>query len=89
MPIRRHIIYSGQVQGVGFRATAQRLAQGFPVAGWVRNLPNGTVELDVEGEAPAVAAFLAALATRLMGYIDQRNERDEAAEGRTGFSIRY
>ena len=50
------------MQGVGFRYTAQHLAAGYPVAGYVRNLPGGDVELVVEGEAEGVERFLAAVA---------------------------
>src|SRR5690242_1162817 len=39
MNVARHVTYSGRVQGVGFRYTAQQLAAGYPVAGFVRNLP--------------------------------------------------
>jgi acylphosphatase len=55
------VVYSGRVQGVGFRATAVTLAQEFPVHGWVRNLPDGRVELLAEGEREQVEAFLAAV----------------------------
>jgi acylphosphatase len=56
--MRRHVFYSGRVQGVGFRYTAQRIAQGFAVTGWVRNLPDGRVETIVEGSSPEVDGFL-------------------------------
>ena len=58
---RHRVWYDGRVQGVGFRYTARSLARGFPVAGYVRNLPDGRVELVVEGEAAAVASFLEAI----------------------------
>ena len=41
----RRIIFHGRVQGVGFRYTTHRIARGFPVTGFVRNLTDGTVEL--------------------------------------------
>jgi len=44
MPARQ-IFYTGRVQGVGFRYATKRLAMGFDVTGWVRNLPDGRVEL--------------------------------------------
>jgi acylphosphatase len=62
---RRRVHYSGRVQGVGFRYTAQRLATGFPVTGYVRNLPDGRVELVAEGEPAALDAFLAAVRSEL------------------------
>lgn len=52
------IFYEGRVQGVGFRYTARRLASGFEVCGWVRNLPDGRVELQVSGESAEVKAYL-------------------------------
>jgi acylphosphatase len=54
----RLVRYSGDVQGVGFRVTTARIAHGHPVTGYVRNLPDGSVELYAEGDAAAVSAFL-------------------------------
>ena len=51
------IIYSGRVQGVGFRYNAKSVASGYEVVGTVRNLPNGRVELIVEGEKAELEAF--------------------------------
>ena len=47
--VRTHIIFSSTVQGVGFRFTTQRFARDLKVAGWVKNLPDGRVELMAEG----------------------------------------
>lgn len=47
--VRSHVFFSGSVQGVGFRYTAQRFAQELKVAGWVKNLPDGRVEMMAEG----------------------------------------
>ena len=86
--IRRNVVYSGSVQGVGFRATAQRIARRFSVAGWVRNLPNGTVELLVEGQEADVNAFLAKLAQRMAGYVTDVQIAADAATGEwSGFDI--
>lgn len=52
------VIYTGRVQGVGFRATAVHIARKHPVTGWVRNLPDGRVELWAEGREPTVISFL-------------------------------
>ncbi|MFM2197992.1 MAG: hypothetical protein RLZZ505_1424 [Verrucomicrobiota bacterium] len=54
----RRIIYVGRVQGVGFRWAAMELARGYDVLGTVRNLPDGTVEMIVAGEAGEVKEFL-------------------------------
>lgn len=48
----------GKVQGVFFRASMQRQARDLGVAGWVRNVPDGTVEAVVSGPAPAVDRLL-------------------------------
>lgn len=58
----KHIFYSGRVQGVGFRYTTKRIATGYEVTGWVRNLPDGRVEMQVmAADADELAAFLADL----------------------------
>ena len=56
--IARRAIVSGRVQGVGFRFFAERTARRTGVHGWVRNLPDGSVETVVEGEEPAVMRYL-------------------------------
>ena len=58
----RHVFYEGRVQGVGFRFTVKSLARGYEVAGWVRNLPDGRVELQASGEPGEVEGFLGAIA---------------------------
>ncbi len=52
---------SGRVQGVGFRAYVARLAAGFALGGWVRNLPDGSVEVEACGEEPSLRAFVVAV----------------------------
>ena len=56
--IARQVFYEGRVQGVGFRFTVKQLARGFEVTGWVKNLPDGRVELQCCGDAGEVEAFL-------------------------------
>ncbi len=56
--IARQVFYEGRVQGVGFRFTVKQIARGFDVAGWVRNLADGRVELQCSGEASEVEPFL-------------------------------
>lgn len=58
---RYYIVFKGRVQGVGFRFTAQRLATEFGLTGWVRNLPNGDVDCEVQGSPEKVALFIQAL----------------------------
>ncbi|MEL6183593.1 MAG: acylphosphatase [Myxococcota bacterium] len=56
-----HVLVSGRVQGVGFRAFTVEAADRIGVVGWVRNLSDGRVEAWLEGEAPAVEAILEVL----------------------------
>lgn len=60
--IAKRVIFSGRVQGVGFRYTTKDLARGFEVCGWVKNLPEGTVELQVMGEEDEVEGFIKEIA---------------------------
>ncbi len=55
---RLHVHVSGLVQGVNFRWFTQRRANDLGVRGWVRNLPDGSVEVVAEGERPALEALL-------------------------------
>ncbi len=59
--IARHVFYEGRVHGVGFRFTCKQIARGYEVVGWVRNLPDGRVELQCSGEADEVEGFLGAI----------------------------
>ncbi len=56
--IRHHAVVSGRVQGVGFRWHCQRAAGARELTGWVRNMNDGRVELEVEGPATLITAFL-------------------------------
>ena len=61
--IARRVIFEGRVQGVGFRYTCKDIAKGFDLVGTVRNLPEGTVELEVMGEAAEVEEFIQEIAS--------------------------
>lgn len=54
----KRVIFEGRVQGVGFRYATKEIAFGFDVCGWVKNLPDGTVEMQVMGEDEEVEEFL-------------------------------
>lgn len=56
--IRMHVIVTGLVQGVGFRYFTVMQARGIGVGGWVRNLNDGSVEVEVQGRRLAVAKLL-------------------------------
>ena len=61
MIIRRHIFFSGRVQGVGFRYTAIHLARPLDLTGWVKNLWDGRVEMEVQGRPEAIERLLSGL----------------------------
>ena len=58
---RAHAFYSGRVQGVGFRYTAEGIAQRLGLTGWVKNLQDGRVELVCEGPKEKIDAFFSEL----------------------------
>jgi acylphosphatase len=83
------VLYRGRVQGVGFRYTARTVAEGYAVHGFVRNLPDGRVQLVVEGPAGEVEQFRTALETRMADYIDDAATQTRPATGEfRGFEIR-
>ena len=82
--------FSGRVQGVGFRYTAQNLAIQFNVAGYVRNLPDGRVELVMEGPDPEMDHFVESLRQKMNGYIRNVDRQIHAATGEFNrFSIKH
>jgi acylphosphatase len=90
--IAKCAIYTGRVQGVGFRFSTKQIATGFDVTGWVKNLVNGKVELQVKGEADEVDEFLLEIRenSSLAHYVQEFEETEiplEELDGVTGFSI--
>jgi len=80
--------YTGKVQGVGFRATTAEIARDYPVAGWVKNLPDGRVELLAEGPDEAVDKFLKAVRTRWKDNIEKEQVEKRTPGGKLkGFEI--
>lgn len=88
--IRRTVYFSGQVQGVGFRYTARNVARGYAVTGYVRNLPDGRVELVAEGSPAEVARFVRSVEQAMAGFVrDTRSVEGPAGGEFVGFGIRY
>ena len=87
---RRIVWYSGWVQGVGFRHTTRAVAQRYNVTGYVKNLPDGRVVVEAEGEAAELDRFFTDLEDRMGAYIEgKEEERGQAAGQFSGFCIRY
>ena len=72
MAVRWHIFFFGRVQGVGFRYTCKTVAESHPVAGWVKNLPDGSVEMIVEGEQSAIRIYVDDVCFKTHGRVDDR-----------------
>ena len=87
---RRRVIYAGRVQGVGFRYTSRMLAEPFPIVGFVKNLPDGTVELQAEGAPEAVREFLAKVEEHFRSQIREATGADLPPRGdEPAFTIAY
>jgi acylphosphatase len=89
--ISLQVLYEGNVQGVGFRWSVRHSAKGFDVTGWVRNLADGRVELQVSGEENEVRAFLDQIARGELHSLIRRqteNKLDKPVTAR-GFEIRH
>ena len=86
----KKILYEGRVQGVGFRFGVRQIAEGFAVAGHAANLPDGRVEVFLQGERAEVEGMEKEIArSHLEGFIRKQQTQEVAVEGgRRGFQIR-
>lgn len=82
------VYFTGRVQGVGFRYQSLQVSKEFDVTGYVKNLPDGRVQLEAEGTKAEVDAFVAAIEERMHGHV---RKVERASARRTaqfqGFSI--
>jgi len=78
---RREVFYAGHVQGVGFRYVTRSIAAQLPVVGLVRNLPDGRVELVVEGSRQTIDELLARVEAELGRYIRGKEVSVRATAG--------
>jgi acylphosphatase len=83
------VFFTGHVQGVGFRYTTLQVAKEFEVTGYVKNLPDGRVQLEAEGRQADVEAFIAAVDERMHGLV-RKAERTTATRAPlfSGFTIK-
>lgn len=83
MAVRKHILFYGRVQGVGFRYHATYKARLLGLTGWVRNLYDGSVEMEVQGEAELIDDLLLYLHKQRFIRIDEmKEEKTELKEER-------
>jgi len=87
----RRFILAGRVQGVGFRLFSVQVAQAHGVRGWVRNLPDGRVEVLCEGDLDSVERFRAELRRGPRhAVVEEMRETEESPSGLfEGFDVRY
>ena len=88
MQVCKRVLFRGRVQGVGFRMTTQRIARRHVVIGFVRNLPDGAVELVAQGEADEVDRFIAGVSARMANNIHDVDISEQPAGDFAAFEIR-
>ena len=78
---RRTCYFSGRVQGVGFRYTVKNVALQYNVHGFVKNLPDGRVELVMEGPDPDMEQLVHDVNQRMNGFIKHVDQVEDPATG--------
>lgn len=87
---RQEVYFRGRVQGVGFRWTVQRIASRFDIVGYVRNLPDGRVQLVAEGQDHELTRFVRMIEAEMNRYIAETSVMKTAAiDEFERFDIRY
>jgi acylphosphatase len=90
MAEQRIIHFEGNVQGVGFRFTTYRIAEGFDVTGFVKNLPDGRVKVVAEGEKKQIDQFISSIQDEMGGHIRDTRQQTASASGRyTSFGVKH
>jgi acylphosphatase len=89
--IAKRVLYEGRVQGVGFRFSIKSITTGYDVVGCVKNLIDGRVEVEVQGEESEVTEFLeAVLESHLRRHINRFVVHEiPVKSGIKGFEIRH
>lgn len=86
--IRKHIIFYGRVQGVGFRYRAEYAAENYGVTGWVRNLYDGSVEMEAEGTERGIDDMIIAIEKGIYIEIQDMSVKTIPVEGSSYFEVR-
>ncbi len=90
MKQQAHILFKGSVQGVGFRWAVRKYAVSNNLNGWVKNLPDGKVELVAQGEKDAIIDFINDMEETMGGYIlEKRVDFQEFQQDFNDFEIRF
>ena len=86
--IRKHIVFHGRVQGVGFRYTAKYMAQSLGLVGWVKNEWDGTVTMEVQGRETLINKLLVGLNQGRYIEIEWMDTDEIPLEKESGFHVR-
>lgn len=86
--VRKHIIFYGRVQGVGFRYRAEYAAGSYGVTGWVRNLYDGSVEMEAEGTEQSIDNMIIAIGRGSYISIEDMSVKTIPVEGSRYFEIK-
>ncbi len=86
--IRKHFIFSGRVQGVGFRWRSSQIAASLGLTGWVKNQWDSTVELEIQGTREEIGKFLSMLYQQRYIQIEDVQTKEIPLETDSGFHIR-
>ncbi len=76
-----HLFFNGHVQGVGFRFTAESIANNLNITGWVKNLADGRVEIVARGEEDALKNYLEQIKRSFRNYIDDIDIQYQSVSG--------
>ena len=87
--IRKHIVFYGRVQGVGFRYTAKYLAQSLELTGWVKNDWGGTVTMEVQGREQLINKLLVGLNNSRFITIDWMDTKEIPLKEERTFDVKY
>lgn len=85
--VRKHIVFHGKVQAVGFRYTAKYLAQSLELTGWVRNEWDGTVTMEIQGREKLINKMLVALNSNQFIQIDWMDTEEIPLEEESKFKV--
>ena len=83
--VRKHIFFYGRVQGVGFRYYAVQKANQLGLTGWVKNLYDGSVEMEVEGQEPLIDQLIIFLQNRTYIWIEDIKAKTIPLKNENGF----
>ena len=88
--IRKHIVFHGRVQGVGFRWRATQAAEMYGCTGWVRNEWDGTVTMEIQGTKLAIDAVISTLERGSYIHVEDTEERQlPIQENESQFTVEF